>query len=283
MPLADLRAIYELLFRDGVIVAKKDKHPKSMHPDINGVSNLKVIRAMASLKSKGCVRETFAWKHSYYYITNEGIAYLQNYLHLPPEIVPASLQQVWRPAISARVHTEKGRTTHMPKPKCGQESQEAMMERHIYHHKRDGEVRGQSETPPKSFRGSNVPIGQPGVPSPTFFKRVKDICRGEEHLAKQGKWKSSVKDVKLPISSVPSNSVVEKFSKEMPTFHRALCASVKEVQQKYVKMTYINPPAAFRESECVKMQETKVKEPTEDLIPDAMRAESSNLALEVRR
>lgn len=95
MPLGDLRAICELFFRDGVIVAKKDKHPKSMHPDIYGVSNVKVIRAMTSLKSKGCVRETFAWKHSYYYITNDGVAYQQNYLHLPLEIVPASLQQVF--------------------------------------------------------------------------------------------------------------------------------------------------------------------------------------------
>lgn len=70
MSLGDLRAIYDLFFQDGVIVAKKDKHPKSMHPDINGVSNLKVICAMTSLKSKGYVRETFALRHSYYCITN---------------------------------------------------------------------------------------------------------------------------------------------------------------------------------------------------------------------
>uniref|UniRef100_A0A8C2XD08 Uncharacterized protein n=1 Tax=Cyclopterus lumpus TaxID=8103 RepID=A0A8C2XD08_CYCLU len=45
MPLADLRAIYELHFCDGVIVG--------------------------SLKPKGCVRETFAWKHAYNYLSNE--------------------------------------------------------------------------------------------------------------------------------------------------------------------------------------------------------------------
>lgn len=90
MSLADLRAIYELLFRDGVIVAKKDKRPQSMHPDIKAVSNLKVICAVGSLKSKGYVRETFAWKHVYYYLTNEGTVYLRNYLHLPSEIRPVT-------------------------------------------------------------------------------------------------------------------------------------------------------------------------------------------------
>uniref|UniRef100_A0A3Q3QXU8 Plectin/eS10 N-terminal domain-containing protein n=1 Tax=Monopterus albus TaxID=43700 RepID=A0A3Q3QXU8_MONAL len=94
MSLADLRAIYELLFKDGVIVAKKDKRPQSMHPGVKVVSNLKVICAMGSLRSKGCVRETFAWKHAYYYLTNKGIAYLRDYLHLPPEIMPAPLQGV---------------------------------------------------------------------------------------------------------------------------------------------------------------------------------------------
>uniref|UniRef100_A0A7N6F9T0 Plectin n=1 Tax=Anabas testudineus TaxID=64144 RepID=A0A7N6F9T0_ANATE len=94
MSLADLRSIYELLFRDGVIVAKKDKRPQSMHPDIKVVSNLKVICAMGSLKSKGYVRETFAWKHAYYYLTNEGTVYLRDYLHLPPGIKPAPLQRL---------------------------------------------------------------------------------------------------------------------------------------------------------------------------------------------
>uniref|UniRef100_A0A3Q3VYB0 Plectin/eS10 N-terminal domain-containing protein n=1 Tax=Mola mola TaxID=94237 RepID=A0A3Q3VYB0_MOLML len=94
MPLRDLRAIYEVLFRDGVMVAKKDKRPQTKHPEIEGVSNLQVIRAMGSLKSRGCVKETFAWRHFYWYLTNEGIVYLRDYLHLPPEIVPASLQRV---------------------------------------------------------------------------------------------------------------------------------------------------------------------------------------------
>jgi len=34
MTSADLMAIYELLFRNGVIVVKKDKRPRSMHPEM---------------------------------------------------------------------------------------------------------------------------------------------------------------------------------------------------------------------------------------------------------
>lgn len=97
MPLDQLRAIYEVLFREGVMVAKKDRRPRSLHPHVPGVTNLQVMCAMASLRARGLVRETFAWRHFYWYLTNEGIAHLRQYLHLPPEIVPASLQRVRRP------------------------------------------------------------------------------------------------------------------------------------------------------------------------------------------
>ncbi|CAO2639977.1 40S ribosomal protein S10 [Lemmus lemmus] len=74
-------AIYELLFKEGVMVAKKDVHmPK--HPDL----------AMQFLKSRGYMKEQFAWRHFYWYLTNEGIQSLRDYLHLPPEIVPATLR-----------------------------------------------------------------------------------------------------------------------------------------------------------------------------------------------
>ncbi|XP_049556521.1 plectin isoform X8 [Orcinus orca] len=97
MPLDQLRTIYEVLFREGVMVAKKDRRPRSLHPHVPGVTNLQVTRAMASLRARGLVRETFAWRHFYWYLTNEGIAHLRQYLHLPPEIVPASLQRVRHP------------------------------------------------------------------------------------------------------------------------------------------------------------------------------------------
>lgn len=91
MPKKNRVAIYELLFKEGVMVAKKDFYaPK--HPELD-VPNLQVIKAMQSLKSRGLVNEQFAWRHYYWYLTNEGIQYLRDFLHLPPEIVPATLKR----------------------------------------------------------------------------------------------------------------------------------------------------------------------------------------------
>merc|ERR1712154_197926 len=56
MPKKNLVAIYEHLFREGVMVAKKDTHaPK--HPELEAVPNLQVIKALTSLKSRGYVKE----------------------------------------------------------------------------------------------------------------------------------------------------------------------------------------------------------------------------------
>uniref|UniRef100_A0A8C9E1T4 Small ribosomal subunit protein eS10 n=1 Tax=Phocoena sinus TaxID=42100 RepID=A0A8C9E1T4_PHOSS len=85
MPKRNRIAIYELLFKEGAMVAKKDVHmPK--HPELadKNVPHLHVMKAMQSLKSRGYVKEQFAWRHFYWYLTNEGIHYLRDYLHLPP-------------------------------------------------------------------------------------------------------------------------------------------------------------------------------------------------------
>uniref|UniRef100_A0A8C5EJQ2 Plectin-like n=1 Tax=Gouania willdenowi TaxID=441366 RepID=A0A8C5EJQ2_GOUWI len=149
MPLSDLRAIYEVLFRDGVMVAKKDKRPQIKHPEIENVTNLQVIRAMGSLKSRGFVRETFAWRHFYWYLTNDGIVYLRDYLRLPAEIVPASLQRIRKPAATlpfahraAHVQTVEGPTSYVAKQgrRDEAESREALAERQGYRHKMLGPV-----------------------------------------------------------------------------------------------------------------------------------------------
>ena len=83
------------------MVAKKVHHaPK--HPELETVPNLQVIKALNSLKSRGYVKEQFAWRHYYWYLTNEGISYLRSYLHLPPEIVPSTLKRQVRPDARAR-------------------------------------------------------------------------------------------------------------------------------------------------------------------------------------
>merc|ERR1712150_262106 len=100
-------AIYESLFKDGCMVAIKDFNlPK--HNELEKVKNLEVIKAMTSLKSRGYVRENFAWRHYYWYLTNEGIQYLRDYLHLPPEIVPATLRKAAKPTDQSRPWNKSG-------------------------------------------------------------------------------------------------------------------------------------------------------------------------------
>nr|GLL34135.1 40S ribosomal protein S10-1-like [Ipomoea trifida] len=80
---------------EGVLYAKKD-YNLAKHPLID-VPNLQVIKLMQSFKSKEYVRETFAWMHYYWYLTNDGIEFLRTYLNLPSEIVPATLKKSAKP------------------------------------------------------------------------------------------------------------------------------------------------------------------------------------------
>lgn len=78
MPKQNRVAIYEYLFKEGVMVAKKDYHaPK--HPDLEKIPNLQVIKAMQSLKSRGYVKEQFAWRHFYWYVLILFMIYLEKY------------------------------------------------------------------------------------------------------------------------------------------------------------------------------------------------------------
>ncbi|KAF9649498.1 hypothetical protein BDM02DRAFT_1837521 [Thelephora ganbajun] len=90
------RIIYENLFKEGVLVAKKD-YNLSKHEDLE-VPNLEVIKALQSLTSKGLVKTQFSWQYYYYTVTPEGVEYLREWLHLPAEIVPATHKKVARPA-----------------------------------------------------------------------------------------------------------------------------------------------------------------------------------------
>ncbi|KAL4071976.1 Plectin/S10 domain-containing protein [Scleroderma yunnanense] len=95
------RIIYENLFKEGVLVAKKDYNaPK--HEDLE-VPNLEVIKAMQSLTSKGLVKTQFSWQYYYYVLTPEGVDYLREWLHLPTEIVPSTHKRAVRPPRPAQV------------------------------------------------------------------------------------------------------------------------------------------------------------------------------------
>lgn len=62
------------------------------------VPNLQVVKAMQSLTSKGFVKTQFSWLWYYYTLTDEGLTYLRDWLHLPSEIVPQTHMKPARPA-----------------------------------------------------------------------------------------------------------------------------------------------------------------------------------------
>ncbi|KAH9020582.1 Plectin/S10 domain-containing protein [Lactarius pseudohatsudake] len=80
------RVIYQNLFKEGVLVAKKDFNA-SKHEELE-VPNLEVIKALQSLTSRGYVKTQFSWQWYYYTLTPEGVEYLREWLHLPAEVVP---------------------------------------------------------------------------------------------------------------------------------------------------------------------------------------------------
>lgn len=186
MPLDQLRAIYEVLFREGVMVAKKDRRPRSLHPHVPGVTNLQVMRAMASLRARGLVRETFAWRHFYWYLTNEGVAHLRQYLHLPPEIVPASLQRVRRPVamvMPARraPHVQAVQGPLGCPPKRGQPAAEdhAREERRVYRRKEP------EEGAPEPAVVSSATLGTQARPGPEPAPATGQLHPGSS----RGRWK----------------------------------------------------------------------------------------------
>merc|ERR1712164_160267 len=108
VPKKDRLTVYRYLFKEGVMVAKKDcNKPKHDGPELP-VKNIYVIKLLTSLKSRGYVTEKFSWQWYYWYLTNEGIEYLREYLHLPAEIVPATLKKTTRPASRGVARDERG-------------------------------------------------------------------------------------------------------------------------------------------------------------------------------
>ena len=46
---------------------------------------------MKSFVSRGLVKHTYNWRYNYYYLKDEGIEYLREYLHIPEGVVPETL------------------------------------------------------------------------------------------------------------------------------------------------------------------------------------------------
>ncbi|ALC38305.1 RpS10b [Drosophila busckii] len=90
---ADRKAIYNVLFRSGVMFAECAQQKRHPEEELRHLKNLQVIKTMQSLKSRGYVSEQMAWRHYYWCLNNEGIEYLRSYLHMPTEVVPTTLQR----------------------------------------------------------------------------------------------------------------------------------------------------------------------------------------------
>lgn len=90
-----------------MLVAKKDYYA-AKHMEID-VPNLEVIKALQSLTSRGLVKTQFSWQYYYYTLTEEGIQYLRDFLHLPAEIVPATYKKSARPTVRPGAQAEGGR------------------------------------------------------------------------------------------------------------------------------------------------------------------------------
>jgi small subunit ribosomal protein S10e len=89
IPKANRIAVFTYLFKEGVIVVKKDTI-SATHPQIEGPTNLEVLMLVKSLESRSFVRVTFNWQYNYVYLTDEGLDYLREYLALPADTVPAT-------------------------------------------------------------------------------------------------------------------------------------------------------------------------------------------------
>ena len=87
--------VYRFLFTEGVIACKKDR--LATWQGILGGKKFQVAvhhvwYLMRSLESRGFVREQFAWRHFYWFLNDEGIAYLRQYFHLADSVVPNSMK-----------------------------------------------------------------------------------------------------------------------------------------------------------------------------------------------
>jgi len=95
IPKKNRLAVYSYLFKEGVIVANKDVNlPK--HAQVE-VPNLHVLKLLQSLKSRELVKEKFCWQWLYFTLTDKGIEYLREYLHVSADTVPATLKKSAKP------------------------------------------------------------------------------------------------------------------------------------------------------------------------------------------
>lgn len=93
IPRRNKTEIYSYLFQEGVLVCSADVTGKH-HPDIPyPVTNLQILKLMKTFETKKFVKDQYAWRTHYWFLTNEGVEYLREYLSLPDTIVPKTMSK----------------------------------------------------------------------------------------------------------------------------------------------------------------------------------------------
>lgn len=113
IPKKNEKMIYEYVFKEGVIVVP-DKMKSEKHAELD-VPNLHVLMKMKSLLSKNLVTTCYNWQQHYYFLTNEGIEYLRDFLHFPATVFPATLTKKSSPktpGVSQRMERGGDRETN---------------------------------------------------------------------------------------------------------------------------------------------------------------------------
>ncbi|KAM0154470.1 hypothetical protein ACHAPC_008881 [Botrytis cinerea] len=166
IPKADRKLIHEYLFREGVLVAKKEYENK--HPDID-TRNLYVVKACQSLTSRGYVKTQFSWQYYYYTLTPEGLDYLREWLHLPAEIVPSTHIKVQRSHAPPRGMMGGDERERKPFGGRGGRGGGERGDRGDYRRREGGETKegaAPGEFAPQ-FRGAGRGRGGAGAPAPS--------------------------------------------------------------------------------------------------------------------
>merc|ERR1719395_57699 len=110
IPKKTRKQILEHLFKEGVMVVKKDGRA-CKHNELDDIPNLHVMMVMKSMASRGYCDEIFNWQWHYYFLKDEGIEYLREVLHLPAQVFPSTLtkQRPTRPALAPAESSGKGK------------------------------------------------------------------------------------------------------------------------------------------------------------------------------
>lgn len=120
IPKANIKLIYQHLLAEGVLVVKKDVRAPT-HDSIP-VPNLQVMKCLQSLRSRGVVTEEFNWQYHYYFLTDDGVKYLRDYLHVGESVVPAT--HVNKPGSAAGRREERPERGERRQPRGGKEEGE---------------------------------------------------------------------------------------------------------------------------------------------------------------